>query len=435
MAVDNLQSSVEADENNFPGGFENSGDISFVHFSKIEAQVYDDLQDGAFLDEEMLPIRSYKPFGELLKDKDFLQLVMHVLHDSSQEGDPRTPELQEAQMMGLDRVENQGQEWVSAPGDDMPEIRELASKGSKPDSIIVYMPSNMIFFLGQISDGLVHINPHTGYPEFGRFGNVFKSIVRVGATLAGAVLGGPAGAALGSVAGSAVTGRKPRDWFNPAAQAGLITGAAHMAAPYIPGFSGLGGSMAASGIPGVAGMGGAMQNMATPSGNFMNVPNLFGGSNAAAPAAGGMSTLMGTGTSHVAGGAAPGQSSMMPGMMQALPYALSIGSGFLAKQGEKERYELEKKERAQFMREREELEEKNRRRFGFYTPLQKNTHADSIPNPRFGEPGEPAYLYKGDARYDAAKGPIPYAEGGEIIKKKKVPLKDGFLIKGPGKGQ
>lgn len=428
----NVSNSIDATEENFPGGLQNDGDISFVHFSKIEAKVYDELQGGAFIDEDMLPIRSYKPFGELLKKPEFIELVSHVLGDLGPNGEHTQPELMEVQDIGMERALDNEKKWEPAPGDDLPEIKELAQKGTKPDTIMCYMPMNVIFFLGQVTDGVVHINPHTGYPEFG-FGNVFKSIVRVGATIAGAVAGGPVGAMVGSVAGSAATGRRPRDWFGPAAGAGLATGALNMVGPYIPGFGNLGGSLAGSGIPGVGAVGGAMQNMATPSGNSMNLPNAFGNGPAGGAIGSGVSNLFGSGA------AAPTGKSTTPGLgqnaMNMLPYALSIGSGFMAKQGQKERYEMEKKEREQFLRDREELEEKNRRRFGFYTPLQKLEASNVMSNPRFGEQGEGAYLYSGDPRYDAVKKGMAYAHGGEVVVKKNVPLRKGILIKGPGKGQ
>ena len=451
----NLETQLETNEKNFPGGFKNDGDVCFVHFSKEEAMVYDELQGGAKIaDEEgMLPLRSYNPLGELLKHPDFVQLVEAVVLHRNEDGVPNQPDLHQAYETGEKMLGQMDKKWTPAPGDEIPEIRELAKKGRKPDSIMVYMPSNVIFMLGKFNNGIVHINPSTGFPAFGFFNKMFKEVgrvfhsnpvrevIRAGATIAGAVLGGPLGAMAGSAAGSAVTGRRPQDWLGQAAKAGALTYGAQLAAPYIPGFGSAGSYLAGSGIPGGAALGGTMNAWANPAASeaasgpawgtmtshtSSTGENLMGGAQRAAQAA----------PAAEAAKAAPGglASLMDNPLVKAAPYALSIGSGFMAKNAEKQRYELERREREQHMREERAREEEALQRAGFYTPLQHSEHDETIVNPKYGEPGEPYFIYKGDSRFDQLAG-LKRASGGEVVSHNKIPLKDKVLIKGPGKGQ
>jgi hypothetical protein len=445
MANELLSKDIAADEENFPQGFEGNEEISFVHFSKKEAKVWDTVQGGPYIEQEegYLPLRSYRPLGDLIKKPEFLELLLHIRDVSGKDGIPDQPELHQAYEQGQQLTENKSMPWEDAPGDDIPEIAKLAREGKDNDSIVVYMPMNVIFMMGALGDGKIKVNPTTGYPAFGFFkeiGKVFRSnpvreVLRIGTTVAGAVLGGPLGAAAGSAAGSALTGRRPQDWLGQAAKAGALTCGAQLAAPYIPGFGAVGAGLAGSGIPGMAALGGTMGGWAAPA------------AAAAAPAVAGATGNMlqqgaAAGAAGAAGAAAPAAAAptgiaglMSNPLVQAAPFALAMGSGFMAKNADKERYQLEQKERAQLMREQKEREEEMLRKSGFYTPLQKQEHNEVVLNPSFGEPGEPYYIHKGDSRFDSLKNSRGYAKGGEIVSKSRIPLRKKSLIEGPGKGQ
>lgn len=73
------------------------------------------------------------------------------------------------------------------------------------------------------------INPETGLPEFflgiklGKVGKFLKAAVRVGATIAGAAVGGPAGAALGAGLSTKLTGGSWKEALGSAALSGIGT--------------------------------------------------------------------------------------------------------------------------------------------------------------------------------------------------------------------
>lgn len=439
----NLSNSVKPDEENFPGGLDEDGQEALVHFSKEEAEVYDVIQGGMHLDKET-EIRSYKPFGELLKDKDFQELVVAILSEEKA-GLENAPELHQAMQAGEQMVKSEGKPFEPAPGDSNPVIMELAEKGegagAGKDTIMVMMPANVLFLTGLIK-GEVPINAATGYPMFGLLRKLFKettrpfnsnvgrSVLRVGATIAGAVMGGPLGAMAGSAVGSALTGRRPGDWLGVAGKAGLYTGAAQLAMPHIPGLAGAGGALAGSGIPGMGALGGYMSNgAAAPNMSAsLGLGSLMGGQAGAAGAAGGAAK-------EAAGAAAP---SFLGGLaanplMQMAPLALTMGAGVLANKGAKDQYGNQMKERERQMREDRAREEELKREAGWDEGF-KETEKRTV-NPRWQEPGQPYFLYEGDDAYTHATEHHRYAKGGAVIKKKTVPLRKGLLIKGHGRGQ
>jgi len=75
---ESLSNTLEMTPENFPGGLDEVGEEILVHFTIAEAITYDTVQGGAAFDEEM-QIRTYKPFGQLLTDKQFQQLVMELV--------------------------------------------------------------------------------------------------------------------------------------------------------------------------------------------------------------------------------------------------------------------------------------------------------------------------------------------------------------------
>lgn len=434
---------------NFPGGFEDTT-LELVHFSKKEAKTYDFIQnpnkDGLpFLDDE-IEIRSYAPFGELIKDEGFRNFFLEAAKEE-EAGPPESIPFEEMEEHG-ERTINQI-EWMPAPGDEIPEIKELASKGRKGDSVMVLMPANMVYLLGLIK-GEVAYNPMTGFAEFGgvesAVGNVVKSVVRVGATVAGAIAGGPVGAVLGSVAGSALTGRKPKDWISPALQSGALSWglsglqsmAPSLASSSIPGMQSVASGLQA--MPQVPGLNAGLSNMGLPS---FAAP-AAGATNAAAVAPGVYEQV----AASSAPSAAPAAASLWdnPLIKYGAPLGITLGAGLLAKKGDQEEYKNKLREQERAMQRQEEMNERHLQRIGFYEPLKRND-IRKVVNPRFGMPGEPYYLHEGDSAFEdyanrrvaASTGGAIHSNRGEGGKERKdISYKDkifsGQMLTGKGNG-
>lgn len=466
--------SVEPNEKNFPGGYEDT-ELQIVHFSKEEAITFDAIQnpqgDGQpFIDDESL-LRSYEPMGNLIKEPHFRDLFLNA---AIEEETPRAdmPDFKHMELVGEEIAKEIP--WMPAPGDDNPEIKKLANEGEHEDSIVVLMPTNMVYLLGQ-AKGVVNINPKTGFVEFAwlkkflrnpgravsdtarRPGNLFKETIRIGATILGAMAGGPLGGALANTAAQVATGRKFGDALGHGAKAGLATWG-------VQGLQSMAPSMANSGFPGFAQMGQGLQSMPQIPGFSqgmanMGMGNLMGGGGASAATAPGFmqgglpSNVAGVGATAPAGYQAASSSGSLfssPLVQLGLPTALAIGSGIMAKKGDKEQYKLSKEEQLAQMRHQDERDEAYRRRSGYYEPLKMNDIKKVI-NPRYGEPGEPYYIYDTDSRFeDKRRG--AYSSGGKVkeekpkgsydrfndkMKKKilhKDSVKSGYLLKGPGDG-
>jgi len=111
-------------------------------------------------------------------------------------------------------IAGEASNFEPAPGDANPQIMELAKKGKgeglQQDLIMVLMPRNVLLFMGMVR-GEIKINSSTGFPEFGGLGygirralgrskegakkweGKINSTLRIGATIAGAVIGMPYG--------------------------------------------------------------------------------------------------------------------------------------------------------------------------------------------------------------------------------------------------
>jgi hypothetical protein len=439
-----LSNSIEPTEENFPGGLNEDGQESLVHLSKEEARVYDVLQGGPHLDEE-LEIRSYKPLGELLKHKDFQELVLSILREEK-ESFGNAPELHEAMQTGEDLIKREEKPFEAAPGDSNPMIMELSEKGkgsgAGKDTLVVMMPGNVLFLMGLIK-GEIPINPSTGFPQFGVFKsigrafsgagnaigrvggafgvskNVTNSILRVGTTIAGAVMGGPVGAMAGSALGSATTGRRTKDWLVPGITAGGLTAGAQFAAPYL-------------GAPG------AHLGNAVGTGWLGNAGSAAGASSAMA----GSPNVAGQTMGQMAAQGAPQAAAAAPSMFHNImsnpmihmaPAALNIGAAHMANKGAREQYANEVKDRDRSIKEDRELLEDLKQKNGFYENYEDKRKKKTV-NPKWQEAGQPYFLHEGDSDYKDATELSHYSRGG-IVKKKTVPLRKGLLIKGPGRGQ
>jgi hypothetical protein len=435
MAQHRKSTFIEANEQNFPGGYD---DVSLepVHLAKKEARGFDVVQDPKrmgepFIDEET-ELRSYEPLGGLLKQPEFRKFFITLSKEETER--PPFPEAEQFQEIGEEYIENVP--WIPAPGDNDADIKKIAKKGIKPDSIIVMMPVNMIYTLGEISDGIVNINPHTGLYEFGGgWSNPLKEVTRVATTLVGAVLGGAPGAALGNYAGQRLTGRNHKQGVGHGVKAGLT----HFAVANVAPMLGM-GSQGGGGMPSLPFFNQGVQGAALPQ-SYATQSGVQG-----VQPWGRMTSWTGAhGENLLPGGAQTGGSSagignlfngmtnlsQGSGLMNLVPPALTIAAGFMAKNAEKEKYKLAKEAEEERIRRQKELDEEHLKREGYYTPLRK-TGAPKRINPNWDKGGEPYYLYEGDPRFER-KG---FKEGG-VAKEEPVlrhKIKNGELLKGPGDG-
>lgn len=111
--------------------------------------------------------------------------------------------------------------------------------------------SGMDYRTHMVGSGMENINPETGQPEFNFFSNIFKpkNLIRIAATVAGAVLGGPPGAAIGSGLSTYATGGDLKE-------SALNAGGAYLGSNYLGSGTGdIAGNLTASSIPGAATVG------------------------------------------------------------------------------------------------------------------------------------------------------------------------------------
>jgi len=103
---------------------------------------------------------------------------------------------------------------------------QVAGAGRFGDNYLVHLRPEEMAEL-QSMYGEPTINPDTGLPEFflgvklGKVGKFLKAAVRIGATVGGAAIGGPAGAALGAGLSTKLTGGSWKESLGSAALAGI----------------------------------------------------------------------------------------------------------------------------------------------------------------------------------------------------------------------
>lgn len=96
----------------------------------------------------------------------------------------------------------------------------IASYGRGPDTGLAHMSPDEMAMIDHLQGGR-RTNPHTGLPEYGLFGDIMKALVRVGASVGGFMVGGPAGAAAGSGLATKLTGGSWNDALKGAALSGI----------------------------------------------------------------------------------------------------------------------------------------------------------------------------------------------------------------------
>jgi hypothetical protein len=209
-----------------------------VHISWDEVMYFNIMQGGQSVDENT-GLREYSKLSEVLKVPQIRNLFITVT-DVIESGEPIPDDIAKIMDTPIEQEEN-GVEPIASDSD--PNIQQLEETGEGKDKVIVMMPQDVVHFLDFLQGGektdptlglqefgwLDDINPFRaagkvfgGSNYFGRIGNgisgamknarqsnVYKSVVRVGATGLGAFLGGPLGAGLGNMVGRALTGQKP----------------------------------------------------------------------------------------------------------------------------------------------------------------------------------------------------------------------------------
>jgi len=432
-----------------------------VHMKPDELEGLDNLQHGASLDPDT-GIREYSALGPIIEIPEVREIFHHVNDEMERHGDI-SPDLKKIYSF----TKQHDLPYVQTPEEKHEPLKSLEKLGRGGDKPYALLPINLVEFLIDLHGG-PSINPATGLLEFGKFWkkarHVFKNIIPIAATLAGAFIGGPIGAGLGNTAGQLVTGRN----IKTSAMRGLKTGALAYGAQGLGQAAGLtgatpmtgsffGGSpnLIAKGL-GAVGIGSA----ATPStptipgsplpGSYGPAPiggiPQIGSSHVYAPPmdySGGMGGMGGYAAPAMLGAGAGmmyGQTGMNSGnqappstwdkitefIKNVSPLAPLAQAGLAYKGGQQE----EKREKKHSKAEKEELE-RERRRMGFYDKWEPIKFREKRYNPKFHERSElerrygvfpePSYLYEGEQGY---------AKGGLVRSYNK-----GTLVKGPGKGQ
>lgn len=463
-----LRSSVMPTKKEFPGGF-NDLTPMMCHITKQEARTWDAMQGGSQWGEE-LPLRDYTKLGELVKSEEFRKFYFAALEEEMDAPPIKSPEFENDYLKGMEIIDNTP--WEDAPADSLPEIKEMTESGigrtTNKDSLMAYLPANFVYLLG-IERGEVSINAQTGLPQFG--GNPIKDVIdipgkvlketgralksnpvreaiRVGATVVGAVAGGPFGAMAGSVAGSLLTGRRnPMDIGMQAIKGGALAGVAGMGANFM-GATNVGNALN-NGV-GFGGLGSMMKTGAFPAAPAAQM----GAASLAAPIQSG---------GAAAGAAAAPSGGFLSSLTDKLPSgtgsALLGGAGLmglghiLTPFADRQRHNQDRREQEEAYNRMKEREEQELHNSGFYKGIDKTTRK-RIVNPDFGtKPGADPFIYVGGDERDDRYG--KYNEGGDVkgkfipqgkgeyisIKEDEepvygaLPLRKGLLIDGVGGGQ
>jgi hypothetical protein len=129
----------------------------------------------------------------------------------------------------------------------VPELEELREEGRGKDTELVIITEGLAQIFAEMNGGKTDINPTTGLPEYG----FFKELLRIGAGVAGFVVGGPVGAAIGVAAAHKATGRSWGDSLKSGLLGFGLGTAFNFAAPMLgfPGATTTGGSWLGSKVP------------------------------------------------------------------------------------------------------------------------------------------------------------------------------------------
>jgi hypothetical protein len=169
------------------------------HLSKGELEGLDDLQGGPSIDPDT-GLREYSKLAKIIKIPQVQAIFKDVALDFEDDGKISgnvKKVYQEAKKRSLP--------FKEAPQDKTPPTSIIEKMGSGEDKLLALVPENLVVFLVDLNGGKYSINRKTGLLEFG----LLDEVIRIGATIGGAFLGGPIGAGLGNMLGNKVTGA---DW-------------------------------------------------------------------------------------------------------------------------------------------------------------------------------------------------------------------------------
>lgn len=97
----------------------------------------------------------------------------------------------------------------------------VAAAGHGSDTELAHFSRDELNLIDQFRGGKPDINPSTGLPQYGWFGDLLKGIVRAAAAVGGGMVAGPAGAAAGAGIGTKLTGGSWNDALKGAALSGI----------------------------------------------------------------------------------------------------------------------------------------------------------------------------------------------------------------------
>lgn len=411
-----------------------------VHMNNGELEGLDNLQGGPSIDPET-GIREYSALGSIIEIPAVRQIFKQVADEMEING-KLSPDLHSI----YESAKKHSLPYRESPEEEHNPLRAIEHTGRGGDTKMALIPLNLAFFLIELRH-VPSINPKTGLLEFifGFIKQVFSNpgkaishafkpanIIRVGATVAGAALGGPWGAGIGNTLGHIATGHDPGDSLMRGLNTGALTYGAQgigqaaglgASTPYTAGFFGGAPNMVASGL-GSMGIGAHVPSAWSQVYGPANIAgNAMLGASPAAQIAAGAGTAGGT--------ASGGLGSLLSNSAMLAP----LGMAGLAYMGSKHQHKNNK----QAVGEQNARIEKEREAMGFNKEWKPVTARRRKPNPKFYETSEfenkhgifpSAFIDEGPQYSMGGHVRANFANGGLVKSYNK-----GALVTGPGKGQ
>lgn len=381
-----------------------------VHVSQQEIEYFNYMQGGQSIDPKT-GLREYSGLSEVMRNPEVRDLFIDLAR-MEQNGEPLPPEL--AEFTDEEDPLNHGSLFEPIPSDDEHLVEDMGRAGNsdnKGDVFVVMMPKEVSEFLDEIQGGGDR-DPKYGLPEYGFFSRAFKgvtnavsnvfksnpvrSVIRVGATVAGGMLGGPLGAGLGNMLGRAATGQKPgMDMLMAGGKNALYAYGAGSAMNMAGLNAGALGANAGTGsMLGLGGGTAAAAKAAPVIQGSTGLPYVFGAAKTATAAPAGAGLMGGS------GGLLGGSGGLLGGASQfLLPGALLAGGAMLARKGE----EKEMKDYNQIR------EDQNRKLRSNLDPMNDQLETQAYyPRPFINTSGGTPSMYKKGGQIQA------YKKGGKI---------------------
>ena len=242
-------------------------ELMLVHMMPAEAKALDAQQGGEKIDERT-GLREYSLLAPIYETAEVQNLFLEAAAET------KSPEGEQPPLSDLYKIgKSQETPFHKTNQDKYPPVRQLEDMGRYGDSLLVWLPKNMVILFGLARGGLTE-NPKTGLFEFGFFnevGKAFRSVaslpsralqavgvkknhanelIRGIGTVGGFLMGGPLGAAAGRTLAGYATGQKPGDALKTGATMGALGyGAQHLPSlmASMPSLGTLGGGAAAAG--------------------------------------------------------------------------------------------------------------------------------------------------------------------------------------------